>query len=35
MARHLESLGIARAHLSLSDDHDVAVAFVVLEGGAP
>ncbi len=35
MARHLESLGVARAHLSLSDDHDVAVAFVVLEGGAP
>jgi holo-[acyl-carrier protein] synthase len=31
MARHLESLGVARAHISLTDDAGVAVAFVVLE----
>ncbi len=35
MARHLESLGVTRAHVSLTDDHDVAMAFVVLEGNAP
>jgi holo-[acyl-carrier protein] synthase len=35
MARHLESLGVVRAHLSLTDDHDVAMAFVVLEGRGP
>jgi holo-[acyl-carrier protein] synthase len=34
MARHLESLGVTRAHISLTDDHDVAMAFVVLEGEA-
>jgi holo-[acyl-carrier protein] synthase len=32
MAAHLESLGVTRAHLSLTDDAGVAVAFVVLEG---
>ncbi|HSN21082.1 MAG TPA: holo-ACP synthase [Usitatibacter sp.] len=35
MARHLESLGVTRAHISLTDDHDVAMAFVVLEGEGP
>ena len=34
MARHLEALGVTRAHISLTDDHDVALAFVVLEGEA-
>jgi holo-[acyl-carrier protein] synthase len=34
MARHLETLGVTRAHISLTDDHDVAMAFVVLEGEA-
>ena len=32
MADHLKTLGVARAHLSLTDDAGVAVAFVVLEG---
>ncbi len=32
MGRHLESLGVTAAHLSLTDDEDVAMAFVVLEG---
>ena len=32
MAKHLQSLGVTRAHISLTDDHDVAMAFVVLEG---
>ena len=32
MAAHLESLGVTHAHLSLTDDAGVAVAFVVLEG---
>ena len=31
MARHLEGLGVTRAHISLSDDAGMAVAFVVLE----
>jgi len=35
MQRHLESLGVVRAHISLTDDEDVAMAFVVLEGKAP
>ena len=35
MARHLESIGVVRAHVSLTDDQDVAMAFVVLEGQAP
>ncbi len=32
MQRHLESIGVTRAHISLTDDEDVAMAFVVLEG---
>jgi len=28
---HLKKLGITTQHLSISDDHDMAVAFVVLE----
>ena len=32
MARHLESMGVTRSHVSLTDDAGVAVAFVVLEG---
>ena len=32
MAAHLESLGVTASHVSLTDDADVAVAFVVLEG---
>jgi holo-[acyl-carrier protein] synthase len=32
MAEHLEGLGVVRAHVSLTDDADVAMAFVVLEG---
>jgi holo-[acyl-carrier protein] synthase len=35
MAEHLRSLGVTRAHLSLTDDAGVAVAFVVLEGKDP
>lgn len=35
MAAHLASLGVTGMHLSLTDDAGVAVAFVVLEGGAP
>jgi holo-[acyl-carrier protein] synthase len=31
MARHLESMGVSRSHVSLTDDAGVAVAFVVLE----
>jgi holo-[acyl-carrier protein] synthase len=34
MAKHLGTLGVTRAHISLTDDHDVAMAFVVLEGEA-
>ena len=34
MKTHLESLGVTRAHVSLTDDAGVAVAFVVLEAGA-
>ena len=34
MKAHLEALGVTRAHLSLTDDAGVAVAFVVLEAGA-
>jgi holo-[acyl-carrier protein] synthase len=29
---HFSKLGILRHHLSISDEHDVAVAFVILEG---
>jgi holo-[acyl-carrier protein] synthase len=32
MGRHLEEMGVSRAHVSLTDDAGVAVAFVVLEG---
>jgi len=32
LADHLTKLGIARHHLSLSDEKDTAVAFVILEG---
>ena len=32
MAKHLESMGVTRSHVSLTDDAGVAVAFVVLEG---
>jgi holo-[acyl-carrier protein] synthase len=32
MAAHLDGLGVTRAHVSLTDDAGVAVAFVVLEG---
>ena len=32
MAKHLETLGVTSAHVSLTDDAGVAVAFVVLEG---
>ena len=33
LAAHMEQLGVMRHHLSISDERDVAVAFVVLEGG--
>jgi holo-[acyl-carrier protein] synthase len=32
MAEHLRSIGVTSAHISLTDDGDVAMAFVVLEG---
>ena len=32
MAKHLETMGVTSAHVSLSDDAGVAIAFVVLEG---
>ena len=32
MARHLKEMGVTNAHVSLTDDAGVAVAFVVLEG---
>jgi holo-[acyl-carrier protein] synthase len=32
MAKHLRKMGVTEAHLSLTDDGDVAMAFVVLEG---
>jgi holo-[acyl-carrier protein] synthase len=32
MQRHLAAMGVTSAHLSLTDDAGVAVAFVVLEG---
>ena len=34
MARHLKKLGVTSCHISLTDDGDVAMAFVVLEGEA-
>lgn len=33
MKEHLQSLGVTHAHVSLTDDVGVAVAFVVLESG--
>lgn len=33
LAAHLDRLGVMRHHLSLSDERDTAVAFVILEGG--
>jgi len=35
MAKHLKKLGVTSAHVSLTDDAGVAVAFVVLEGPSP
>jgi holo-[acyl-carrier protein] synthase len=32
MASHLKKLGVTDAHISLTDDGDVAMAFVILEG---
>ena len=32
IAFHLQSRGVARTHLSISDERDYAVAFVVFEG---
>ena len=32
MAKHLKRMGVTSAHVSLTDDAGVAVAFVVLEG---
>jgi len=32
LSAHLLQLGVARHHLSISDERDTAVAFVVLEG---
>jgi holo-[acyl-carrier protein] synthase len=34
MAKHLKKMGVTGYHISLTDDGDVAMAFVVLEGGA-
>jgi holo-[acyl-carrier protein] synthase len=32
MRKHLEKMGVTSCHISLTDDGDVAMAFVVLEG---
>jgi holo-[acyl-carrier protein] synthase len=32
LSAHLQQLGVTRHHLSLSDERDTAVAFVILEG---
>ena len=32
MARHLKKIGVTLAHVTLTDDAGVAIAFVVLEG---
>lgn len=32
VARHLQSRGVTRTHLTLSDERDYAVAFVIFEG---
>jgi len=34
-ARTAERLGVTRIHLSISDEHDYAQAFVVIEGSTP
>ena len=34
MKRHLDAMGVRSAHVSLTDDAGVAVAFIVLEGDA-
>jgi holo-[acyl-carrier protein] synthase len=34
-ARTARRLGVARIHLSISDEHEYAQAFVVLEGAIP
>lgn len=34
MAAYLAESGVTRFHVSLSDDADMAMAFVILEGGA-
>ena len=33
LAAYLEKMGVTRHHLSISDERDAAVAFVILEGG--
>ena len=33
LAAHFDQMGVTRHHLSISDERDVAVAFVILEGG--
>jgi holo-[acyl-carrier protein] synthase len=33
LAAYLQQQGVTRHHLSISDERDVAVAFVILEGG--
>lgn len=35
LSAHLMQLGLTHHHLSISDDHDVAVAFVILEKNNP
>jgi holo-[acyl-carrier protein] synthase len=35
MEKHLAGLGVTNAHISLTDDAGVAIAFVVLEGKEP
>ena len=35
MERHLESMGVTHAHITLTDDAGVAVAFVILENLMP
>ena len=32
LAAHFRQLGVTRHHLSISDEHEAAVAFVILEG---
>jgi holo-[acyl-carrier protein] synthase len=35
LSAHLMQLGLTHHHLSISDDNDVAVAFVILEKNNP